>query len=386
MSTARAVCRAAGYAMVVAWLAGACGSGRHAGDDPAPPEGDRDVVAAGLPGHAGDRAAHAPMLPPAVAAPAQPSPEPTTPPAAAGSGVGAPAASDGARRLLGVGPDEESVLRALALATPRRIRPVGTTSVVLKLDLGATIDGAFKPRTTLHPLGWLAEIAAYRVARCLGLDDVPPAVTRTLRREQLRERIDPENAAQVSELESAILWDGDLATGVAIQWIRGLTPLGLEREHRVVEWSAWLSQAGGPVPPEHAELARDLSNALVFDYVIGNFDRWSGSNLGGTPDGRRLYLRDHNLAFASPLPHEQSERLWRRLGRAERFSRSLVITLRRLDAAQLSAELARDPSLRDRPRLVAGWVRDVLRRRDAVLSHVGALIDEHTAARVLVFP
>jgi hypothetical protein len=293
-------------------------------------------------------------------------------------------AQGGGRRLHGVGPTDAEVLGWLASGLPQRFKPVGSTSVVLKMSLDAPVDAAFRPRTARHPYGWLAEITAYRLAVVLGLDGVPPVVSRTLRRDQIRRLIDADSVARWRELEGDVLWEGNAVRGAAVLWVRGLTPLGLESDRRARDWRTWLS-VEGTIAPDRRALARDLSNMLVFDYLIGNFDRFSGANLSGTPDGARLFIRDHNLALRTPVPREQLARTRARWRPVERYSAALVSALHRLDRARLRDAIFVDAGTRQEPERVEAQVADILGRRDDVLSRVATLVDAHGAERVLVF-
>jgi hypothetical protein len=147
----------------------------------------------------------------------------------------------------------------------------------------------------------------------------------------------------------------------------------------------WLS-VGGEVPPEDAALARDLSTMLAFDYLIGNWDRWSGGNVTLDPSGRRLYVRDHNVAFLEPMTAERYERIRGHLERVERFSRGFVRRVSELDEARIRLALAEDPESQDRALLDDAQIAGVLSRRRALLSYVGALVDVHGRERVLVWP
>src|SRR5580700_10938504 len=73
-------------------------------------------------------------------------------------------------------------------AEPVAATSIGHTSYVLKLRLSDGAKAAFKPRSKL-PLGdhrYRGEIAAYRLARALGLDNVPPAFPRAFDAATLR--------------------------------------------------------------------------------------------------------------------------------------------------------------------------------------------------------
>lgn len=275
---------------------------------------------------------------------------------------------------------ETAICAALSSGQPGSFRPIGTTSITFQVDMAGNVDAAFKPETRVHPRGWLNEVAAYRVARQLGLDDVPPAVLRTVDRGSLRRRLDPAAGIPFEDLESDLTFTGNLVRGAFVYWVPGLlrsdldTPAGIER------WTGWLSQ-GGEIPDEQRAMARDLSNAVLFDYLIGNRDRWTGGNVRPV-DGGRLVIRDHNLAFPSALGEGVHRRMLSFLQRAQRFSRQTVERLVALDETSLRELVAdEDPrSLLD-DRQIAG----VLARRAAILSYLGALIEQYGEDDVLSF-
>lgn len=283
------------------------------------------------------------------------------------------------------GPDV--ILARIGERTPRRLRQVGTSSVTLRMDLGDGLESAFKPRTRSHPRGYLAEITAYRIARALGMDNVPPVIGRRIPRPVMQERFDSAHRdADWEAIRQDILWDAPgLARGAAIYWIPRMRPVGLETARDLDGVAGWLAQAG-EVPEDRASLARDLSTMIAFDYLIGNWDRWSGGNVSSDPSGERLFVRDHNLAFIEPLRGERYERMRRHLERVERFSRGFVDRVAELDEARLRIALAADPESEHRPLLEDAQIAGVLARRRALLSYVGALVEAHGAERVLAWP
>ncbi|MFW6049668.1 MAG: hypothetical protein ACODAU_00760 [Myxococcota bacterium] len=289
--------------------------------------------------------------------------------------------------FLGRSTPPAAILDRLVDAPILWFEPVGRTTVVFRVVFEGGGKGLFEPSTRQHPAGHRAEVAAYRVARLLGLDGVPPAITRRVAREDLRARLDPELEDAWAPIARWTNWSADgWVAGAAIDWVPDARALGLERHEAVRRWSRWLSQEGR-VPEDGRALARDLSNMVVFDYLIGHWERLGRGGIEGTPDGARLYLRDHNKAFAAPLPPVLHRRTADGLLRSEKFSRGLVERLARLDADALRAELARDPGhAAGAPLLTAAQVAGVMDRREAILSYVGALIDEHGEEAVLVFP
>src|SRR5690606_24895642 len=97
---------------------------------------------------------------------------------------------------------------------------VGTSSLTFQVDLGGPIDAAFKPEARIHPRGWLAEVAAYRLARELGLDGVPPAVLRTLDRGQLRRHLETGGGYVADQpLPNDLVVNGGSIRGAFIYWV-----------------------------------------------------------------------------------------------------------------------------------------------------------------------
>lgn len=288
-----------------------------------------------------------------------------------------------ARPFVGGDVDQDTILEQMTSAYPRELRQVGTSSVTLRVELG-TIRVAFKPRTDSHPRGYLSEIAAYRVARFLGMDNVPPVRGLRMPRPVMETNFRSDHEEDWEPIREQIRWDAPgVARGAAIYWIPAMRSSELATPDGVDAVAGWL-RVDGEVPEGSAAVARDLSTMFAFDYLIGNWDRLSGGNVSTTQSGDRLFVRDHNVAF-NGLRGERYQRVRRTLERTQRFSRSFVERLQALDEAALRAALSEDPEAAERDILTPDQVADVLERRRALLSYVAGLIAVHGADRVLVW-
>ncbi len=285
-------------------------------------------------------------------------------------------------RFVGTSVEQDEILEVISSAISRSFKPVGHSSVVLRMRTVARVTAALKVRSHDLQHGYQREIAAYRISRLLGLDNVPPAVYRRATWKEIEQKFHKDKLNRRGSIRRAVLWDEDgSAPGAAVYWIKGLKSVGLENE---AKWRSWLQD--GEIPAGKAALARDLSTMVVFDFLVGNWDRFSGGNLPTDASQQRAFLRDNDRSFSTPLPERRYEKLLDSLTRTERFSRAMVRHLVALDEASIRAELARDPSHEADPLLSNAQISDVLDRRATILSYIAALIEERGEDEVLFFP
>ena len=283
--------------------------------------------------------------------------------------------------------DDDAWIARMRTAQSTRFKPVGTSSLVFKATFTGGAEAAFRPRTRTHSRGWTSEVAAYRIARALDMDQVPPAVSRAFSRSELESHLHADFSEDWPALDEQMMGRGDIVWGTLVYWVPGLRDLELDTPRGMATWSRWLAHDAGVVSADEASLAGDLGTMLCFDYLIANVDRWSGGNVRADRTGRRVVIRDHNLAFLSPLPRAQHERVIGHVRRVERFSRSFVLALRSLDESRLRASLAVDPAVAAGTTLLDdAQIRALFDRREALLSRVAAHLDAYGEVAVLAFP
>lgn len=278
----------------------------------------------------------------------------------------------------------EQIVNDLAVAEMRDLHPVGSTSAVFRAALRAPFRAAFKAATQERPRGPLAEVAAYRLARCLDLPTVPPAVLRRVSKRAIERGLDAASQGKWPSIEPRLLVDREgRVEGAAIFWVEGMREVLITPAARAAAMHT-LTLAGTPATQP---LAAGLSDLLVFDALIGNWDRWSGGNLTSDREQTRLYVRDNDAGFAPKLGSGLEQKVLEPVRRCQRFSRALVQKLRALTPDSFHRELGEDPVVAQRTvQLDSAAVSGVFERRSRVLAHVQALIDAHGEGEVLSFP
>jgi hypothetical protein len=304
------------------------------------------------------------------------------------SGALAEAPDDADATFADMGVKVADISQALASQRALGLKTVGTTALVFKLDLEGSIDAAFKPASRRHPQGYLAEIAAFRIGRALGMSNVAPAVPRSFPRVELDRLVSASDRATYDALAPELIAGPDgKVWGAAIYWIPELKEIGIDSRAGIAQWRRWLSQhTVGPTRERSRAIAAQVSSMILLDFVIGNWDRFSGANAQGDPSERHVFVRDHNVAFFEPLPATQMTRLTGRLSQVERFSRELVGQLRSLTLDSLRAVIRAPADPDGFSVLTERQLAGIMDRRATVLSYVAALIDRHGEDNVLTFP
>ncbi len=232
-----------------------------------------------------------------------------------------------------------------------KAKSLGHTSFVLKLTFEGGSVAGWKPRSRL-PLGdrrYRGEIAASRLGEALGLTNVPHVEPVSLPAASLR--------AVLPDFDAKALPDDDgRVRGALWVWNPNSEIVPLETPAQRANWEPWLTDVHAPVPTDQRDLARALSTLLAFDFITGNWDRWSGGNVARDSATQELLYVDNDGAFYDPPPADSLATQLALLRRVVRFSRSFVSALRALDEAKLHAifgdEAPGAPLLTDR--VIAG--------------------------------
>ena len=308
------------------------------------------------------------------------------PPAAAPVGESHPSDTPPWMGVFGGKPDQALLapLRETAITAVKFNR--GGTSISLRFDFENGARAACKPSQIHIHSQPRREIAAYRINRLLGLSSVPPAVGRRFRFSDIVDHLrEPTHRKRVIA-EGAPEKDGTVLAELS-WWIPVLEEariqgFAIDSTDGVVTWKRYLAQ-GRPVPEDATGIVSQISQLVLFDFVINNADRWSGGNVKASEDGRVLYFMDNTMSFGDDDNGHTKTRTY--FERAQKFSRSMVARLRTLDREELQEALATDIEPFEYL-LTDPEIKSVLARRDYAMRYIDHLIEVHGEEAVLVFP
>jgi hypothetical protein len=256
---------------------------------------------------------------------------------------------------------------------PTRAKPIGHTSVVFKVDLDSGGKAAWKPNARKVRGRYRGEVAAYRLARALGIDNVPTACLRIFDVRAL--------TASGATNEEVVVEEGRVH-GVMIPWIEGLHFWAIEEEPARSDVDRWLH--GGVIPPEKMGLAAQVSTLVAFDFLTSNWDRYSGANVGLDGTGGHVLFVDNDAAFMEGPPKEALAKNRARALALTRYSKSFVARLRALDRDAIERAIGEEEP--GRPLLPGAVLASVAERARELAGFVDAKIAAQGEAPTLLFP
>jgi hypothetical protein len=272
-------------------------------------------------------------------------------------------------------------LAAYASAKPKAGKSIGHTSVVFRVDFDPTMRAAYKPESKRGHKRYRGEVAAFRYGKLLGIPNVPPAGIRIFQREELRAAVQTDPKALALFDDEAIDEKGRVH-GALMPWIDKLEFTPVESPAEKARWQKWL-KSGGDVADGDKSIAAQISTLVVFDCLTGNWDRWSGANVGIDRATSTLLFVDNDGAFFDPLPPAFQPQ-WALLKTVDRFSRALVKRMRTLAALDLADAFGdEEPGT---PLLPARVVSAAEQRRKDVLAIIDEKIKSLGEESVLYFP
>lgn len=310
--------------------------------------------------------------------------------------------------------EDEAIL--LEESNYSKISPLGGGSTLtFKVTRADGVNFAFKPLQTRRQSNYRAEIAAYRLCELISCDfSIPKNVAIKIEKgvfERLYNRADAKKREAYRKELVDLIWtsesDGRYVYGTLKDWVPDFTRFPIEYTSM---WQPWLKQEpymsefgtleSGLSPlrrmshtsklyvdilrmsPELTleALARQVSEVLTFDYLIGNWDRFSGVKAWWGvncqyKDGEIVSI-DNGASFPTYVNDKVSERFMM----TERFSRHFIEQIKGLDKAMTQRILFPNGSESERQSFERFWSQ-----RERVLERVEALSATYGSDKVLSF-
>lgn len=293
----------------------------------------------------------------------------------------------------------------------------GGSTLTFKFKKKGENVGAFKPLQNRKQSNYRAEIAAWRVCELLQCDfrvpwNRPVKVERSMFNKLYNRTTSSKREAYRKELVD-LTWtkEGDryYVYGTLKDWVPDFTRFPIEK---TAMWRPWLSQEkyienAKFAPLREAlqslqgsqytkklyteilrqspdltteQLASQISQVLVFDYLIGNWDRFSG-----VPEwaGVNCQFKDNKIVSidnGASFPAYSNEKVYERFMMAERFSMHMIDALRALDKGQTFKLLFPEPSKYETEAFEQFW-----KQRSSLLTRIDSLSQTYGSKRVLSF-
>lgn len=259
----------------------------------------------------------------------------------------------------------------------------GGSSLSFRIEFADGSRAAWKPNQTNLQTIPRKEVAAYRLNRLLGLNAVPPAAPRVVAHDELLSHLHPESLPLIPRIEAeTIFGPGGKTVGTASYWIPVIKDSGFDTPEGQRLAQTWLS-LGEVIPADKRDMAAQLSDLVVFDFLTDNPDRRSGGNMKMSPDGKQLYYMDNTMSFyVEPTGKAKARDA---LMRTQRFSRGTYQALDRISVPTLERVLSEETGT-PYEILTPAEIRAVVARRDVIRQYVAVLVKQFGERDVFAFP
>ena len=293
----------------------------------------------------------------------------------------------------------------------------GGSTLTFKIIKGNEIVGAFKPHQTRRQSNYLSEIAAWRLCELLQCDfDIPYNRPVRIEREMFNKLYNNSKSSKKELYRKElvdIIWSKDAASGkyyvygTLKDWVPDFTRFPIEF---LSMWQPWVLQENyvqeypelknalfpmtkrentkhlyGTVLNQTTyltteQLASQISQVLTFDFLIGNWDRFSG-----VPEwwGVNCQFKNNHIVSidnGASFPAYSNDRVMQRYMYVERFSNHFIEALRSLNKEKTFKLLFPNQTSYERANFEQFW-----KQRSYVLSRTDSLSDKYGTERVLSF-
>jgi hypothetical protein len=259
----------------------------------------------------------------------------------------------------------------------------GGSTISLRLHFKDGSSAAFKPDQFHEATVPRYEIAAYRINRLLGFSRVPPATWRTITRKELFKKSKKMKYYNKKRILREVKFNKDgTINGEVSHWVPSIASIPLETLAWRSKWLSWLSPWDVLFKRQFI-MAAQISNIILFDFIINNPDRFTGNNTLSTPNRKYLYFMDNTFSFYPNPKGSGMANIYMR--RVKRFSKTIISRLKALNETMIKKELAK---IKNPPWtiLTNREIKGVLKRRDYLMAHIVKTIAQYGWGKCVVFP
>ncbi|MBN2722917.1 MAG: hypothetical protein JXR95_02475 [Deltaproteobacteria bacterium] len=259
----------------------------------------------------------------------------------------------------------------------------GGSTISLRLHFTNNTDAAFKPDQFHEQTVPRYEIAAYRINRLLGFSRVPPATHRTITKKELLAKLkDVSWPERVRILREVKFTENGLVHGEVSHWIPVIKSIPLENLSWRRKWMQWLAPFDYLLKDDYI-LSSQISDMVLFDFIINNPDRFTGFNTLASKSKKRLYFMDNTFSFLKSPKGHTTARIYMNLVR--RFSQSTILKIKALTTEKIKKELAKE---KNPPWtiLTDDEIKMVIKRKEYLMHYIVKTIAQYGWSKTVVFP
>ncbi|MDA3864310.1 MAG: hypothetical protein PF689_10635 [Deltaproteobacteria bacterium] len=174
-----------------------------------------------------------------------------------------------------------------------------------------------------------AEIAAFKLARLLQFNQVPPAAFRRLSESYLLQLLKKMDLKKANKFKHDVYSGNNLITGAAVYYSDGFT--NFESTRIYTDWLFKKKDTGLGV--SRKKLAKQMGKVILFDFLTGNYDRFSGGNIMKHKTGRLLFI-DHGAGFGAGREWKK-QKAWELLRKLKKVSEEFVARISQLSNVKI---------------------------------------------------
>jgi hypothetical protein len=283
-----------------------------------------------------------------------------------------------------MGKKDELILKHIQISKIKSITfNRGGSTISLRLHFVDGTNAAFKPDQFHEQTVPRYEIVAYRINKLLGLSRVPPATWRILTKKEIFSKLKTKKRYVIKRILREVNFNKNgTVAGEVSMWIPKVKALLLSKLVWRRKWLSWLNPLNYLYERQYL-LTAQISNMILFDFIVNNPDRFTGHNILATPNLKKIYFMDNTFAF---YPNNKGTFMCRLyMQRVKKYSSRFITALKSLSSSKIKKELAK---VKNPPwkLLKENELKSVMKRRDYLMKYIVKNVAKYGWLKTMVFP